>query len=198
MAARGGAAWGRRSGGRAPRPRRRHIALLRGINVGGHNKVPMAELRAALEAAGFQDVKTYVQSGNVALSADETSPGKVGRKVEKAIEEAFGFDIAVVVRSRDEIAALVEEDPLGDVATEPKYRIVVFLAEKLDRKRLADVNPDEYAPEAFALRDYEIVMWAPDGQRDSKLVKALSEKRTRVLGTARNWRTVEKLLDLAG
>jgi uncharacterized protein (DUF1697 family) len=176
----------------------RHIALLRGINVGGHKKVPMADLRKALEAAGFEDVKTYVQSGNVALSATEKSPGKVGRAIERAIEDAFGFDVAVVVRSRAEIAALVEEDPLGDVATNPTYRIVVFLAEKLDRKRLADVDAEAFAPEAFALRDYEIVMWAPDGQRDSKLVKALSEKRTGVVGTARNWRTVEKLLDLAG
>jgi uncharacterized protein (DUF1697 family) len=176
----------------------RHIALLRGINVGGHNKVPMADLRGALEAAGFEDVKTYVQSGNVALTAKEKAPGKVGRAVERAIEDAFGFDVAVVVRSRAEVAALVEEDPLGDVATNPTYRIVVFLAEKLDRKRLADVDPKAFAPEAFALRDYEIVMWAPDGQRDSKLVKALSEKRTGVVGTARNWRTVEKLLDLAG
>jgi uncharacterized protein (DUF1697 family) len=176
----------------------RHIALLRGINVGGHNKVPMAQLRSALEAAGFDDVKTYVQSGNVALSAAERSPAKVARAVEKAIADAFGFDIAVVVRSRDEIAALVAEDPLGDVATNPKYRIVVFLADKLDRERLADIDPAAFAPEAFALRDYEIVMWAPDGQRDSKLVKTLTEKRTGVTGTARNWRTVEKLLDLAG
>src|SRR3954465_8065642 len=95
----------------------RHIALLRGINVGGHNKVPMADLRRVLEEAGFEDVKTYVQSGNVALSAAEKSPAKVGRKVEKAVEGAFGFDISVVVRSRDEIAKLVEDDPLGDVAT---------------------------------------------------------------------------------
>ena len=176
----------------------RHIALLRGINVGGHKKVPMAELRRVLEEAGFEDVKTYVQSGNVALSASERSPAKVGRKVERTIEDAFGFDVAVVVRSRDEIAALVAEDPLGDVATNPTYRIVVFLAEKLDPGRVADVDPAEFAPEAFALRDYEIVMWAPDGQRDSKLVKALTEKRTGVVGTARNWKTVLKLLDLAG
>ena len=85
----------------------------------------MADLRKALEAAGFEDVKTYVQSGNVALSAAEKSPGKVGRAIERAIEDAFGFDVAVVVRSRAEIAALVEEDPLGDVATNPTYRIVV-------------------------------------------------------------------------
>jgi uncharacterized protein (DUF1697 family) len=176
----------------------RHIALLRGINVGGHNKVPMADLRRVLEQAGFADVKTYVQSGNVALTAAEPSPAKVGHQVEKAIEQAFGFDVAVVVRSRDEIAALVADDPLGDVATNPTYRIVVFLADRLDRGRLADIDADAFAPEAFALRDYEIVMWAPNGQRDSKLVKTLTEKRTGVVGTARNWRTVEKLLDLAG
>ena len=176
----------------------RHIALLRGINVGGHKKVPMADLRAALEDAGFEDVKTYVQSGNVALTAAEKSPAKVGRKVEQAIEKAFGFDVAVVVRSRAEIAALIEDDPLGDVATNPTYRIVVFLADKLDRARLADVDPEQFAPEAFALRDYEIVMWAPGGQRDSKLVRTLTEKRSGVVGTARNWKTVLKLLDLAG
>jgi uncharacterized protein (DUF1697 family) len=176
----------------------RHIALLRGINVGGHKKVPMADLRAALADAGFEDVKTYVQSGNVALTAKERSPAKVGRRVEQAIEKAFGFDVAVVVRSREEIAALIEDDPLGDVATNPTYRVVVFLADKLDRERLADVDPEQFAPEAFALRDYEIVMWAPDGQRDSKLVKTLTEKRSGVVGTARNWKTVLKLLDLAG
>jgi uncharacterized protein (DUF1697 family) len=177
----------------------RLVALLRGINVGGHKKVPMAQLREVLEGAGFADVKTYVQSGNVVLTAPpRRSPAKVGREIEAAIEREFGFDVTVVMRTRDEIAALVEDDPLGDVATNPTYRVVVFLAEKLDPKRVADVDPAAFAPEAFALRDYEIVMWAPDGQRDSKLVKTLSEKRTGVVGTARNWKTVLKLLDLAG
>jgi uncharacterized protein (DUF1697 family) len=175
----------------------RHVALLRGINVGGHKKVPMAQLREVLEAAGFADVRTYVQSGNVALSASSRSPAKVGKEIEAAIEEAFGFDVAVVMRTREQIAALIDEDPLGEVATDASRRIVVFLAEKLDRKRLAGVDPEEFAPEAFALRDREIVMWAPDGQRDSPLVKTLTEKRTGLVGTARNWRTVEKLLALA-
>jgi uncharacterized protein (DUF1697 family) len=176
----------------------RVVALLRGINVGGHRKVPMARLREVLEAAGFADVRTYVQSGNVVLSAPpRRSAAKVGRDIEAAIEEAFGFGVDVVMRTRDEIAALVEEDPLGEVADNPTYRVVVFLAEKLDRKRLADVDAVEFAPEAFLLREREIVMWAPNGQRDSRLVKTLTEKRTGVLGTARNWRTVEKLLAMA-
>jgi uncharacterized protein (DUF1697 family) len=174
----------------------RLVALLRGINVGGHNKVPMARLREVLEGAGFAEVKTYVQSGNVALTA-RRSPAKVGKEIEAAIAEEFGFDVAVVMRTRDEIAALVEADPLGDVATNPTYRIVVFLAGKLDPKRLADVDPEEFAPEAFALRERELVMWAPNGQRDSRLVKTLSEQRTGVVGTARNWRTVEKLRAMA-
>jgi uncharacterized protein (DUF1697 family) len=175
----------------------RLVALLRGINVGGHKKVPMAQLRDVLEGAGFAEVRTYVQSGNVALTAPRRSPAKVGREIEAAIEAAFGFDVTVVMRTRDEIAALVAADPLGDVAANPTYRIVVFLAEKLDPARLADVDPAAFAPEAFELRERELVMWAPNGQRDSRLVKALSEQRTGVVGTARNWRTVERLLALA-
>jgi uncharacterized protein (DUF1697 family) len=165
--------------------------------VGGHKKVPMARLREVLEAAGFEDVRTYVQSGNVVLTDPGRSSANVGREIESAIEEAFGFDVAVVMRTRDEMAALVEEDPLGEVADDPSRRIVVFLAEKLDRRKLAGVDPEDYAPEAFTLREREIVMWAPNGQRDSPLVKTLTEKRTGVVGTARNWRTVEKLLALA-
>jgi uncharacterized protein (DUF1697 family) len=176
----------------------RLVALLRGINVGGHKKVPMAQLREVLEGAGFQDVRTYVQSGNVVLSAPpRRTPAAVGRDIETAIEAAFGFEVAVVTRTRDEIAALVDEDPLGEVADNPTYRVVVFLADPLDRDRLAGVDPDSFAPEAFLLRDREIVMWAPNGQRDSRLVKTLTEKRTGVVGTARNWRTVEKLLAMA-
>jgi uncharacterized protein (DUF1697 family) len=176
----------------------RLVALLRGINVGGHKKVPMAQLREVLEGAGFADVKTYVQSGNVVLTAPpRRSPAKVGREIEAAIEREFGFDVTVVMRTRDEIAALVEDDPLGDVATNPKYRIVVFLAKELDPKRLADVDPEEFAPEAFALRERELVMWAPNGQAESQLVKTLTEKRTGVTGTARNWRTVQKLMAMA-
>jgi len=176
----------------------RLVALLRGINVGGHKKVPMARLREVLEGAGFEDVRTYVQSGNVVLSAPpRRSPAKVGGEIEAAIEREFGFDVTVVMRTRDEIAALVDDDPLGDVATDPKYRIVVFLAKKLDAERLADVDPEQFAPEAFALRARELVMWAPNGQADSQIVKTLTEKRTGVTGTARNWRTVEKLLALA-
>ena len=176
----------------------RLVALLRGINVGGHKKVPMAQLRQVLEGAGFEGVRTYVQSGNVVLDApSRRSPDRVGRDIEKAIEEAFGFNVAVVVRTRDEFAALVEEDPLGDVADNAAYRIVVFLAGELDRERLADIDPAEFAPEAFTLRDREIVMWAPRGQAESRLVKTLTEKRTGVVGTARNWRTVQKLLTMA-
>jgi uncharacterized protein (DUF1697 family) len=176
----------------------RVVALLRGINVGGHRKVPMARLREVLEAAGFEDVATYVQSGNVVLTAPaRRTAARVGRDIEAAIEAGFGFPVDVVVRTRDELAELVAEDPLGEVATDPSRRIVVFLAGDLDPGRLEGVRSEDFAPEAFTLREREIVMWAPEGQRDSRLVKTLTEKRTGVLGTARNWRTVEKLLAMA-
>jgi uncharacterized protein (DUF1697 family) len=158
----------------------------------------MARLREVLEDAGFEDVATYVQSGNVVLSAPKgRAAARAGRDIEAAIEAGFGFPVDVVMRTRDELAALVAEDPLGDVATDPSRRIVVFLAGALDRSRLDGVRSEDFAPEAFTLREREIVMWAPGGQRDSALVKTLTEKRTGVLATARNWRTVEMLLAMA-
>src|SRR4051795_13619494 len=125
----------------------RFVALLRGINVGGHRKVPMARLREVLEAAGFEDVATYVQSGNVVLTAPaRRAAARVGRDIEAAIEAGFGFPVDVVVRTRDAHGELVAEDPLGEVATDPSRRIVVFLAGDLDPARLDGLRSEDFAP----------------------------------------------------
>ena len=96
-------------------PLTRHIVLLRGINIGPRNRIAMPELRAALEAAGFADVETYVQSGNVVVASD-AKPAEVARACEDMIAAQFGLDIDVVVRTRAELASVVRRDPLGDVA----------------------------------------------------------------------------------
>jgi uncharacterized protein (DUF1697 family) len=175
----------------------RQIALLRGINVGGRKKVPMARLRELMAELGYEDVRTYVQSGNVVFTGPEASPDTVARRLEQALEEAFGFDVAVVVRSRDELAAVVRTDPLGDRATDPAKYLVSFLADAVDADRLADLDADEFAPEAFRLEGRELYLWLPDGVHSSRLAKALSDERLGTTATARNWRTVEKLLALA-
>jgi uncharacterized protein (DUF1697 family) len=97
----------------------RHIVLLRGINLGARNRIAMPELRDLLASAGFGEVRTYLQSGNVVLSSDE-SPEQVARKCERQIAGRFGLDIQVVVRSRAELAEVVQRNPLGEVALNPK------------------------------------------------------------------------------
>src|SRR2546423_5259888 len=96
----------------------RQIVLLRGVNVGAHNRISMPELRALLTSAGFDDVRTYVQSGNVVLSSD-ASPEQLARECAQRIADGFGLDVDVVVRTRDELAEVVRRNPLGDVAVNP-------------------------------------------------------------------------------
>jgi uncharacterized protein (DUF1697 family) len=175
----------------------RWIALLRGINVGGHAKVPMARLRELFEELGHTDVRTYVQSGNVVFTGPDRSDEEVATEIENALEAEFGFRPTVLVRSRDEIAAVVDANPFGGVADNPSRYLVHFLAGEIAPERLAEVGENDFAPEAFELRGRELYIWVPQGMRDSPLVKALSEKRLGVTATSRNWRTVTKLLELA-
>src|SRR5690349_20890596 len=110
----------------------RHVVLLRGINLAKRNRIAMPELRAALEAHGYRDVKTYVQSGNVVLTSD-ANPERVAHDVRALINKRWGFEVPVVVRSRSELAAVVRRNPLGTVASDPKRHLVTFLEARLPR-----------------------------------------------------------------
>ena len=176
----------------------RQIALLRGINVGGHKKVPMARLRELMGELGYADVRTYVQSGNVVFTSPDRPDEETARVLEQQLEAAFGFEIAVVIRSRDELTAVAEANPLHEIAVDPARYHVLFLSEAVAPERLADLEPAEFAPDVLHLRGREIYLWTPEGMHDSRLAKALTPKRLGVTATARNWRTVEKLLALAG
>jgi uncharacterized protein (DUF1697 family) len=167
----------------------RQIALLRGINVGGNKQVEMARLRALMEELGYSDVRTYVNSGNVVFSG----PRQSEQQLEAAIAKTFGFEVPVVIRSRDELAEVVEANPLRDVATDPAKHLVVFCAAEAS----TDLDPADFAPETFATRGRELYLWAPGGIHASPLAKLLANKPLGGKSTARNWRTVEKLLALA-
>lgn len=175
----------------------RTIALLRGINVGGNKRVPMAELRALMERLGFADVTTYVQSGNVVFSGPRRAARTIAREIEAGIVEQFGFEVAITIRTRDELAAIVAANPLRAVADVPKLHHVLFLSGRPDAQAIADAEAGDHAPEAFALIGRELYVWTPEGVTDSPLFKLLNERRLGVRATARNWRTVEKLLELA-
>ncbi len=176
----------------------RQVALLRGINVGGHRRVPMADLRALADGLGHRDVRTYVQSGNLVSTVPERPEADAVAELEGAIEAAFGFGVPVVVRTRAELAAVVAADPLGELGPEPKHHHVLFLAEAPDPERVRELELADHAPDTFVLRGREVFLSTPDGIHDSKLARALSDKRLGTTVTGRNWRTVEALLALAG
>jgi uncharacterized protein (DUF1697 family) len=174
----------------------RHVVLLRGINLGARNRVAMPELRAALEEAGFEDVQTYLQSGNVVVSSGK-SAAAVAREVERLIAERFGLDIAVVTRSRAELAKVVERNPLGKVARNPKRYQVSFLAKKPPADLVRKLEAAAVESERVVAIGREIYAWHPEGIARSKLWSLLAGQKLGVTATARNWTTVTKLLELA-
>jgi uncharacterized protein (DUF1697 family) len=173
------------------------IVLLRGINLGSRNRVSMPDLRAALEEAGFGDVRTYLQSGNAVLTS-AASAERVARKCEGAITAAFGLEIAVVVRTRDELAEVVRRNPLRRVAKDPKRYQVSFLARKLDAATVRKLEAAVVEGERLVVEGREVYAWHPAGVARSKLWTLLAGRDLGVTATARNWTTVTKLLELAG
>jgi uncharacterized protein (DUF1697 family) len=167
------------------------IALLRGINLANRHRVAMADLRELLEDAGFENVKTHLQSGNVLLDSTD-KPAAVEKAIETALGKRYDFEIRVIVRTAAQLKKVVEADPLGKVATDPKLYLVAFLDGKPKTPDPADIEPEQYV-----VKGSEIYLWCPNGFQDSKLRKALTDKKLGVTVTTRNWRTVTKLNDLA-
>ena len=174
----------------------RQIVLLRGINVGGHRRVAMADLRALLNRLGYEDVQTLLQSGNVVLTSGVRAD-RLERQLEEQLEDEFGLDIQVVVRTRDELADVIERNPLAAVATDPARYVVSFLSAAPAASVARELAGIDVPPEQFVVSGRELYAWYPNGINKSQLMKLLSEKRLGVTATARNWNTVTKLLALA-
>jgi uncharacterized protein (DUF1697 family) len=175
----------------------RHVVLLRGINIGARNRIAMPDLREALESAGFDDVQTYVQSGNVVLSSSRPA-AEVAEGCARQIEESFGLDIDVVTRTRPQLAKVVERNPLAEVATDPKRYQVSFLSAKPAADVMRKLQEAAAEQERVVLAGREIYAWHPDGIGRSRLWTLLAGRGLGVTATARNWTTVTKLLELAG
>jgi uncharacterized protein (DUF1697 family) len=172
------------------------IVLLRGINLGSRNRIAMPALREAFADAGFEDVQTYLQSGNVVLSS-RAAPKTVARKCEDVIADRFGLEIAVVARTRDELAQVVKRNPLGKVAKDPKRYQVSFLDRKPGREIVRKLEALAAGDEQLVADGRELYAWHPAGVARSKLWAALAGRGLGVTATARNWTTVTKLLELA-
>ncbi|HKR99970.1 MAG TPA: DUF1697 domain-containing protein [Candidatus Dormibacteraeota bacterium] len=172
-----------------------YVALLRGINVGSHNRISMPDLRELVTATGAEDVRTYVQSGNVVFqSADKAAA--VEQAIEKAIKTELGLDVAVMVRTDKQLAKVIKANPFPK-QPDHKRLLVMFLGEKpkaANVKRLAEAAT---GPEEFEVLGNEAYMHYPEGYGRSKFGGMWVEKQLAVPGTARNWRSVMTLAEMA-
>ena len=176
------------------------IALLRGINVGGARRVAMAPLRELVAGLGYDRVRTYVQSGNVVFDAGGRAEDgdAVAARLGAAVADAFGFAVDVVVRSRDELAAVVAANPFPAADAAPTRLHVIFCDRPIDPDAaLAGLDLAAFAPDACAIAGREAYVWTPDGFGRSKLAEQLGRRPLAAAATARNWRTVQRLLALA-
>jgi uncharacterized protein (DUF1697 family) len=172
------------------------VALLRAVNLGGHNRVSMPVLREELAAAGFTAVRTYVNSGNVVAGSALTDPAAVAAAVRQVVAERFDLDVPVIVRSGEQLDALIAWNPFPDAALErPNLVSVVHLAAEPDPDRLAAVLAADVAPDRITARGTEVVIAYADRTTGTAAEKAL--RRLGTEGTARNWRTLRALADLA-
>jgi uncharacterized protein (DUF1697 family) len=174
----------------------RYVAWLHAVNVGGNNKVPMAWLREAAAAEGFGEVATYVQSGNLILAADTRKADEVRDRVVRLIHDGLGLDIEVTVRSRAELAEVVERNPMPEHVDEPARLHVSFLTGEADPAGVAAIDAAAFAPDRFVADGRHLYLWFDNGAGRSKLATVPWRKRIGVAGTARNWRTVLTVLDL--
>jgi uncharacterized protein (DUF1697 family) len=172
-----------------------HVALLRGINVGGKHLLPMKELVAIFEASGCAEVRTYIQSGNVVFQVPAALAKKVPSLVGEAIQARFGFEAPIVMRSGAELRAAFEANPFLAEGVAEDWMHVVFLAAAPTAAQAATLDPGRSPGDRFVLRGREIYLHLPNGAGKSKLTNAWFDAKLNTVSTVRNWRTVTTLLE---
>lgn len=175
----------------------RYAAFLRAINVGGRNKVPMAELRALLNERGYADLTTHLQSGNVAFSS-QAPAAELEQEIAEAVATGLGVSCAIMVRTGTELAATVNDSPLGAAPENPSRYFVAFLSAQPAADALNALEGVSFEPDALWVRGREAYLWCPAGAAETKLTNAALEKRLGVPATTRNWTTVTRLADMTG
>ncbi len=173
-----------------------HVALLRGINVGGKNRLPMKDLSAIFRAAGCSRVETYIQSGNVIFQAPERSASRIPSLVAVAIQERLGLSVPVVTRTAAELQQTVGNNPLLRAGADPETLHVAFLAEQPAAARVAALDLRRSPPDEFVVSGREVYIRCPKGIGGSKLTNAYFDSKLATISTLRNWRTVLKLLEM--
>ena len=174
-----------------------HVALLRGVNVGGKNKLPMEDLRAMFTLAGCEAVRTYIQSGNVVFKAGAELATRISTLIASGIEERFGYRVPVMARALEELRDVVKANPFLGTVDDPKTLHVAFLAATPESDRVALLDRDRSPPDTFRVRGREIFLHCPNGLGRTRLTNNYFDSKLATTSTVRNWRTVLTLLTMA-
>ena len=173
-----------------------YIALFRGINVGGNNILPMKELKALLESLKLQNVRTYIQSGNVLFQCEEQNKTSITKKISNAIENSHGFKPQVLLLATEELAGAISNNPFPEAETEPKTLHLFFLVSAAIKPNFEKLDNSKSETEQYKLVGSVFYLHAPDGIGRSKLAVKV-EKSLGVSATGRNWRTVQKIMEMS-
>jgi uncharacterized protein (DUF1697 family) len=177
---------------------RTYISMLRGINVSGHNMMKMSDLQKAFEGLGFEQVKTYIQSGNVVFQAPKISPEEISKKMEDKINRDFGFLVPVISRTPEEFDGTIRNNPfLREKGVDSAKLHVTFLSEAPADACLKKLAALPAHPDQFRSVGREIYLYCPEGYGRTKLSNNAIEKVLTIRATTRNWRTVNKLYEMA-
>lgn len=182
----------------------KYVALLRGINVAGQKRVPMADLRQVFEGLKFKDIETYIQSGNVVFSYDQGAKGDHAGEIkamitaiEKAIQKKFGFEVPVIVRTEKDWPKILKGNPYtAEAKKDPKFLHVLMLEAKPKDPKLDELKTYCQNGEKFTLKGSELYVYYGSGAGKSKLVLSVIEKKLGTSGTARNWLTMQTLAEM--
>ena len=177
----------------------RYIAILRGINVGGHRKILMADLKKLVEKLGCSNVRTYIQSGNVIFDyAGIDKQKELGQEIESAIKAAYGYDVPVIVRTREELEKAAESNPfLKDKSIAIERLSLTFLSDDPTKEAVEKLCEKDLSPDMLVIDGKDVFGCVVDRFSDSKLTNSLFEKTLKVRATTRNWKTVRKLVEIA-
>lgn len=171
------------------------IALFRGINVGGHNLLPMKALASELETLKLKQVRTYIQSGNVVFESPAKTAAPLAKKISALVEKRHGFSPQVLLLSTEELQTAINDNPFPKAVDDPKTLHFFFLSKPPSNPNLTAIEEIQSPTESYVLQGRVFYLHAPDGIGRSKLVRQV-EKLLGVAATARNYRTVEKLLGI--
>jgi uncharacterized protein (DUF1697 family) len=173
-----------------------YLALLRGINVGGKNKLPMRDLVGIFAECGCEDPQSYIQSGNVIFDATPGVAAGVPAQVAARIAERFGYRTPVVLRTVDEMAGVLAGNPFLTAGIAEDELHVYFLEDRPDLRRIDQLDPDRSPPDRFAVHGREVYLRLPNGMARTRLTNAYFDSKLATTSTARNWRTIAKLHEL--